>query len=126
MEGVGYNLKVILEIFNQNKPINEVVIIGGGAKGKVWLQILSDIWQKTLLVPKFLEEATSMGAAICGGVGIGAFPDFKVINKFNKIETRINPRTEYSSIYERLYKIFNMSYEALLPIYGEISKLNRI
>ncbi|NLP35708.1 MAG: hypothetical protein GX359_11075, partial [Clostridiales bacterium] len=42
---------------------DDIIIIGGGAKGDIWLQILADIWQKTLLVPRYLEEATSMGAA---------------------------------------------------------------
>ena len=117
LEGVAFNLKVIMEIFEGFAPINEVILIGGGAKGRVWMEILADVWQKTILIPKYLEEATSMGAAICGGVGIGAFPDFKVINQFNNIETEIQPREQYKETYDRLYKIFNKAYEALVPIY---------
>lgn len=63
LEGVGYNLKLILEILEQSQKLDDIIIIGGGAKGDIWLQILADIWQKTLLVPRYLEEATSMGAA---------------------------------------------------------------
>ena len=117
LEGVAFNLKVIMEIFEGFAPINEVILIGGGAKGRVWMEILSDVWQKTVLIPKYLEEATSMGAAICGGVGIGAFQDFKVINKFNSIVTEIQPRKQYKETYDRMYNIFNKTYEALVPIY---------
>ncbi|HEY5562969.1 MAG TPA: xylulokinase [Clostridiaceae bacterium] len=120
LEGVGYNLKVIMDVFNEEMPLKEVIVIGGGAKSKVWLQILADIWQKNILVPKFLEEATSMGAAICGGVGIKAFPDFKVINKFNKIDYEIFPRLEYKERYDKLFKLFNDTYEALIPIYRKL------
>ncbi len=123
LEGVGYNLRVILEIFCNYTAVNEVTVIGGGAKGRVWLQILADIWQKPVLIPEFMEEATSMGAAVCGGIGIGAFSDFKVINKFNKVKSEILPRTEYLEVYNKLFHIFNETYEALEPIYNKISSL---
>ena len=54
----------------KRQPIDRVTVIGGGAKGRVWLQILADIWQKPLSVPRYREEATSMGAAVCAGVGL--------------------------------------------------------
>jgi xylulokinase len=123
LEGVGYNLKVILDIFDQKASMKEVTMIGGGAKGKVWLQILADMWQKKLLIPKFMEEATSMGAAICGGVGIGAFKDFKVINKFNSIVDEIIPDPKNRECYSRLYEVFNKCYDALLQVYTDISHI---
>ncbi|MCL2030831.1 MAG: FGGY-family carbohydrate kinase, partial [Oscillospiraceae bacterium] len=45
MEGVGYNLKVILDIISRGRPPEKITAIGGGAKSEVWLQILADIWQ---------------------------------------------------------------------------------
>ncbi|MCX7711081.1 MAG: xylulokinase [Clostridia bacterium] len=120
LEGVAFNLKVILDIFNSFKPVDEVIVIGGGAKGKVWMRILADIWQRKILVPEYLEEATSMGAAICGGAGIGVFKDFMVINKFNPVKTVIEPRPEFSETYNRLYEVFNEAYEALVPIYSRL------
>ena len=97
--------------------MEKVIVIGGGAQGKTWLQILSDIWQKPLLIPQYLEEATSMGAAICGGVGIGAFSGFGAASKFNPIQTEILPRKEYADTYGRLFTLFNQAYEALSPVY---------
>lgn len=123
LEGVSYNLKVILDIFSGFVAIPEVIVIGGGARSNVWLQMLADIWQKPVRVPQFLEEATSMGAAICGGVGIGAFPDFKVIKEFNQTVTTLQPRPENKEIYQNLYDIFNRTYEALAPIYQDLAKL---
>jgi xylulokinase len=123
LEGVTFNLKVILDAFTDHTPINEMIVIGGGAKGGVWLQILADIWQKPVIVPAYLEEATSMGAAVCGGVGIGAFSNFTVAKKFNKIVKEIKPREEYKGLYNDLYSIFNKSYEALIPIYSELARL---
>jgi xylulokinase len=122
-EGIGYNLKVIMEIFNQAIPFNDIIVIGGGAKSDIWLQILADIWQKTLLVPTFLDEATSMGAAVCAGVGIGAFADFSVISKFNNIQKTVWPNAENAAIYDKPYEAFNLAYNALVPVYDTLAKL---
>ncbi len=125
LEGITYNLKVILDIFDKVVSIKDVIVIGGGARSKVWLQILADIWQKPVQVPEFLEEATSLGAAVCGGVGIGEFTDFKVAKQFNKIVAEVKPRKEYSEIYQKLYQIFNQTYERLVPVYKALSEIDR-
>jgi len=125
MEGVGYNLKVIMEVLEKERPIEDIIIIGGGAKSNIWLGILADIWQKKLLVPRYVEEATSMGAAICGGVGIGEFDDFKIIQKFNPIEHEIVPNKQNFEIYTKLYTLFNQTYEALEEIYDKLNMLSK-
>lgn len=121
LEGVGYNLKVILDVFDKTYPVSDVVLIGGGAKGEVWAQILADIWQKPVLIPRYLEEATSMGAAICGGVGIGAFSNFSVIKQFNSINKTIVPNLKNGELYNKLYKAFNVAYNGLLDTYNMLN-----
>jgi xylulokinase len=129
LEGVGFNLKIILDILEQGSTIDSIEkmeIIGGGAKGPAWLQILSDIWQKQLVVPAYTEEATSLGAAVCGGVGIGAFKDFSVIHTFNKPVKTINPDAGLASRYEELFRIFNQTYDSLTDVYRKLADFNRI
>lgn len=121
MEGVGYNLKVILDILDERQPIEALTVIGGGAKGRLWLEILADIWQKPLEAPAYLEEATSLGAAVCGGVGVGMFPDYSVARRFNKTAGRIEPNPANADRYKILYQAFNEAYEALRPVYGALA-----
>jgi len=127
LEGVAFNLRIILEILEKGTKngIGEVILIGGGAKGDVWLQTLADVWQKPLAVPVFREEATSLGAAICGGVGIGAFEDFRVINKFNKIEKTIQPNAALAEKYLALFSIFDESYEGMKGVYKKLAEYRR-
>jgi len=125
LEGVGYNLKIILDILEKYATIKDVIMIGGGTKGKTWLQILSNIWQKPLLVPQYLEEATSMGAAICGGVGIGAYESFAVVEKLNKIVEVIEPEKDSTETYQRMYGLFNEAYDRLRPVYKSLADMNR-
>lgn len=123
LKGVTFNLKVILDIFDTVLPIDKVIIIGGGAKSRLWLQILADIWQKPVIVPRYLEEATSMGAAVCGGVGIGLFDDFKIAAKINWIVDEIRPRSEYKEKYDKLYTMFNNAYKSLESIYEGLADI---
>jgi len=117
LEGVGYNLKNILDILENYAKIEGVTMIGGGTKGALWLQILADIWQKPLYVPGYLEEATSMGAAICGGVGIGAYRDFTVAENFTQTQRVICPNPELASLYHCTYHHFRSAYDCLKPLY---------
>ena len=56
----------------------EIIAIGGGARNETWLQILADIWNARILVSRCVEDATSMGAAMCAGVGIRLLTTFPV------------------------------------------------
>jgi xylulokinase len=126
LEGVGFNLKIILQILEQGAAgtngIGKMIMIGGGAKGGLWLQILADIWQKTLVVPAYTEEATSLGAAVCGGVGIGAFRDFSVIHQFNAPVKTITPNRELGPLYEKLFGLFNDTYDSLTGVYHRLAE----
>ena len=125
MEGVAMNLSVILDAFrNGNGRIDQLVLIGGGARNVVWRQILSDVLNVRIKVPNYLEEATSMGAAITAGVGVGVFHDFSVIDRFLKTESEYYPAQENRSLYERLREVFDRSYEDLIPIFGELHDLS--
>jgi len=123
MEGVTYNLNTIVNIFKNYVPIDSMIVIGGGAKGKVWCQMMADIYGVKILKPNYLEEATSMGAAVIGGVGVGEFKSFDAINKFIKIESEYDPDPSKREIYNKTYQVFLHSYEALTGIYEELARL---
>ena len=91
MEGVTLNLSIILDIFRTQTPIREITVIGGGAKGEVWRRIMADVYQADIVRPNYLEEATSMGAAIIGGVGCGVFKSFDVADRFIEVVDRTKP-----------------------------------
>ena len=125
-EGVGYALKAILDILENSAEIPEITVIGGGAQDSLWMQILADIWQKKLMIPQELEEATSMGAACCGGVGIGLFDDFRAVSRFLNSGSEVLPCPENAVLYERLYALWERCYKALddAGIYTGLSTLN--
>ena len=48
--------------------------------------MMADIYDCRIESLNFLEEATSMGAAVIGGVAAGVFKDFDVIHRFIAVD----------------------------------------
>jgi xylulokinase len=69
-----------------------------------------------------LEEATSMGAALAGGVGVGLYPGFSTIETMNQVTETIEPDPAAQAAYEKIYPIFEAAYQALVPIYDLIAE----
>lgn len=124
LEGITMNLRVILDAFRaQGTQIDAMRIIGGGARGRIWNQIMADIYGIPVQRLSILEEATSMGAALVGGVGVGLYPDFSMIDTMNEVVDVIEPDPQAQAVYERIYPIFNAAYDALVPAYEQIAQL---
>ena len=118
MEGVALNMRIIMNSFiEQGAEIDKIRLIGGGAKGNVWRRILTDVFNKTIVIPNLLDKATSMGAALIGGVGVGIYSDFDFANKMFKIKEIINPDENNSKIYNRIYPAFKDAYKGLKEVY---------
>jgi len=124
MEGVTFNLRVILDAFTrQGVKIDAMRLIGGGARSMFWNQIMANIYGMPVQRLSILEEATSMGAALAGGVGVGLYPDFSMIEQMNEIASVINPTPEDRAAYEKLYPVFNAAYDALVPVYEMLAAI---
>lgn len=113
MEGVGYNLRLILDALESGRRIEALTMISGGARNKAWLQILADIWHKPLKMPTMLEYATSAGAAICAGIGAGVFKGLDAAAGFNPIRETLSPNPGNTAVYAQALPRFTRAYEAL-------------
>ncbi|GAB4457416.1 MAG: xylulokinase [Anaerolineae bacterium] len=123
LEGVTMNLRVILDAFRaQGAAIQAMRLIGGGARGRFWNQIMADLYGMPVHRLSILEEATSMGAALAGGVGVGLYPGFAMIEQMNQIAETIAPDPAAEAVYAQVYPIFEAAYHALLPIYDMIAE----
>ncbi len=123
VEGILMNLNMILEIFKRESHIKEMNIIGGMAQSDIILNILSDIYGMKVHKLNYLEEATSIGAAVAAGVGSGELKSFQEVNKFIWVDETISPDMENNRLYEKYKKVFDASYYALLDIYEDLNNL---
>lgn len=113
LEGVTMNLSIVLDILRTQVDIDELLVLGGGAKGAVWRQIMADVYNAKVLVPSLLEEAGSMGAAVTGGVGAGLFKDFTAIDKFIDINSVHEPNPQSVEAYGPVKELFDECYFSL-------------
>ena len=122
LEGVAFNLRTILDAFrDQGAPITALRLIGGGARSSLWRQILADVFNLPVLRPKLLVEATALGAAIAGGVGVGLYSGYDVAGDLVQVEPDKVPRPAVATRYEELYQVFVQTYEALVPVFERIA-----
>jgi xylulokinase len=124
LEGITLNLKVILEAFReQGAQFESMRVIGGGANGRVWRQIMADIYGLPVQRPALLTEATSLGAALAGGIGVGLYPGWELAETLTPIVDETRPNPALAPLYEKLYRFFNQAYEAFVPLYEQAAGL---
>lgn len=124
LEGVCFNLRIILEAFEeQGVNIENIRVIGGGAKGRLWRDMMASVYGKPILVPEYLMEATSFGAAIAAGVGVGIYRDFSIAEKLVRITEVHNPNIALYEKYSLMYEYFKKLYSTLVPLYHELAEL---
>ncbi|MFZ6030012.1 MAG: xylulokinase [Chloroflexota bacterium] len=119
LEGVAFNLRAILDAFGAcGLPVDAMRLIGGGAQSLAWRQILADVFGLPVQRPALLAEATSFGAALVGGVGVGLYPDFSVAEQLTPTQDVIEPHVEAGRIYAPMFDLFNRTYQACAPLYA--------
>jgi xylulokinase len=127
LEGVGFNLRIILEsLQSQGVEVEEMRLIGGGSKSAVWRQILADIYELPVTVLDLPYAATALGAAIAGGVGVGIYPDYSVAQTLAPVLERTEPQPEAYPVYRAYYALFQESYTALEGIYDRIEAVQQM
>lgn len=119
LEGVALNLRLILEAFQgQEIGITAMRLIGGGARSPLWRQILADVFGLPILLPELITEATSLGAAIAGGVGVGIFDSFAAADRFIHATAAAQPEPAARARYTELAPWFRAAYAGLAPVFG--------
>lgn len=122
VEGITYNLKVILgALKRQGAEVDAIRLIGGGAKSPFWNQLRADVYGVPVQPMTFLAEATSMGAALVGGLGVGLYSGPSWIDRMNPVADEIRPDLETQEAYRRAYETFDATYRALEPIYQRLA-----
>ena len=114
LEGVAFALRSILNIVEElGVSVASIRVIGGGAQGKFWREILACVYNRPVLVPANVREATSYGAAIAAGVGVGIYADYSVARSIVQIVDTHMPDPETAEVYARMAELYESLYPAL-------------
>lgn len=118
MEGVAFNLREILDTTRSTGlPVDEMRVIGGGARSDLWTQILADVYAMPV-VRMESAEGTAIGAALLAAVGAangaGAFASVRdATDACVRIGATVEPRADAAEVYAEQYGRFRRVYGAL-------------
>jgi xylulokinase len=124
VEGVCYALRSVLDVFREDYDLDELRIIGGGARSELWRQTLADVCRArlhTLTAPS--EHGTALGAALTAGVGVGIFSSLtEAAGQIAERETVV-PDGERSAVYEPLYDFYLSLYPEMKDAFARLEAL---
>lgn len=114
MEGVAFSLRHNLEVAKEaGAEVSVLRAMGGSANSLLWTQIKSDVTGKPIVVPAS-DTATTLGAAILAGVGVGMYDSFEEAVALTVKEQRAHePNGDHKAVYDKNYEIYLELYRNL-------------
>src|SRR5215211_6653649 len=127
LEGLAYDSRNSLEPLLDHSGIDEltaIYAIGGGAQNHLLMRIKATVWNQAITVVG-LEEATSLGAAILGGIGAGVYADVpSALEELRYAESTVEPASEEVSFYDAAFRrVYGKLYPSLRGVHHEIEDL---
>lgn len=127
MEGIAFQLRTVLDslrLEHSEISATSIVVFGGGAKSKIWRQIISDVFG---LPVRLLgqEETATLNVACLLSVALGMYKDVvkALINWKTEVISEEIPNPEAQEKYNRLYRLYRRLDEALTDSYSFTSQL---
>ena len=123
LEGVAFAIKDNLEIIKQfGIDVKSSCLCGGGAKSKIWREILANVLGIELNIP-VTEQGPGYGSAMLAMVGTGRLENVKqATEKFFEIKETVKPSKEISVLYAEKYEKYRKIYPAVKELYKEIKE----
>ncbi|AMM85439.1 xylulokinase [Martelella sp. AD-3] len=121
-EGVAYSLRDCLNAFCAlGLNMKAARLIGGGAKSRLWSQIVADVLDIRIELPG--NGDASFGAALVAGIGIGAFPDPYAAAQVIGVRDTIMPEPSRAAYYAEGFRTYCDIQKALAPINHRLAEL---
>ncbi len=118
LEGVAFALRDCLEAAKKNgAKIPRTKLCGGGAKSKLWRQIIANVMNMPVDIPQ-TEQGPSYGAAMLAMVGCGEYKTVQeAASAIVRVKETVLPVPETSAAYEQKYRHFIKFYPALKGLF---------
>ena len=114
VEGVCFAMRDSLELMKmQGVSPSEVRVIGGGARSRMWLQTLSNVFGLPISTVQ-PSGGAAYGAALLAAVGCGMFADIEeAVESCIRTESAVEPDASQRAAYGELYGAYMRLYPAL-------------
>jgi xylulokinase len=105
------------------KPVERLVVLGGGSRSAVWCQIIADVLRRPLHVAQE-AESTCLGAGMQAAAAVGLHPTIRAAAAaMSGTGAAYHPHDGNAEIYDRLYGIYRQLYPRLKDIFAELGRV---
>jgi xylulokinase len=120
MEAIACIIKRNIDVLeNMRIKVTEIRALGGGARSKIWNQIVADLTKRPVIITLHEEDAASLGAAILAGKAVGLFRNLEdAVGDMVAIRERLEPNPKNSKVYDKLYTKYIKLYESLIELFA--------
>ncbi len=123
VEGVSFALRSVLEVLRESTQIPALRLIGGGGQSETWQQILADVWDaRVQILSTQSADATSVGAALAAGVGVGLFASMSEAAETVAVEQERVADPERAGTYRTLFGIYADLYPRLETAFARLQE----
>ena len=118
LEGVAFSLRDCYGTLKEMQlPVKRIFLIGGGARSKLWSEIVANVFNCSVAVPT--PGDASFGACLLAGTGVGVFRDVKhAVATCLHVDRTIDPDPAAAAKYDGLYATYKRVHDALAPVYS--------
>jgi xylulokinase len=108
--------------FNENSAarIARIDAIGGAANSEPLLRIFADQWGIPVWRRNLVDEATALGAAVVGGVGVGMFDGFDIARRMSRRTLECPPDPAAHERFLGRYEVFMDAYRRIEPWFDSL------
>ena len=121
LEGLAYEARAVVDVLREVPDLPEVRAvraIGGNTRNALLLRIKAAAYGRPLAVVE-TAEASSLGAALLGGLAAGVFPDLPAaLAALRPAEREVGPDPAWAAAYDARYRgVYRGAYARLRPLH---------
>ena len=125
VEGIAFRFKSLSDVLAEvGVDVRQVVASGGFTQSDFWLQVVTDVLNRELVVPPW-GETSCLGAAFWAMLGTGVVADLESLKDFVKPGSPCAPGQENAALYQRIYPLYQKIYRAVSGNFEEIARLQQ-
>lgn len=123
LESLCFSMRGQLDLYHKDtdKTVSEVGVNGGGSLSDVWMQMMSDVLQMPVHVPKETRHSGAVGAAMAAAVGLG-WCKMSEISEFIGVERDYKPDPTKAELYDKRYENFYKIYDMIKDLSKELNE----
>jgi xylulokinase len=130
LEGIAYQTRQSVEpllAYAGVERLQKVYAIGGSTRNHLLMHIKAGVLNQAITVAT-VAEATSLGAAILGGLGAGVYADVPAaLQQLRQAHTQIQPIPDEAALYDAYFhQVFQHFYLTLKPLHHQIHQLQNL